>query len=432
MSRRSGWVKAWRRRWSAPRAGTAPDEVVASDTRLGAIGYPRKPISRSNPGPSRPLHSGHCRGCLAYNKSQSVTLMFRRLLALCFLGLLAGPAIPQQSAPPAPQPEQPATRIQVQVNEVIVPVTVTDDKGKFVSNLTASDFRVLDEGKPQRIQFFSHGGKQSIVVGFLIDMSNATRIHWKTYQDAILELVWALLPGDDPRFSGYLISFSNDAELAVNTTHDNEKISEAIRRMKPGGGAAFFDAIHMACTNRSLVKGEPFEPRRILIVIGDGHDSASKRSMDEVLELAKRNLVTIYAISTQSFGFNNDTSNVLERIANETGGHVEYPLNALYQDVSGYLSTPKDAGNYVYEPGTGGYAGEIAAGITKAVGGITGDINQQYILRYVPDIDPDNRPRVYRRIKVELPNVPGAKIRARDGYYPNGIPGVPAAPTGGQ
>jgi len=46
------------------------------------------------------------------------------------------------------------------------------------------------------------------VVGFLIDMSNNTRVHWKTYQDAILELVWNLLPGDK-RYTGYLITYSN-------------------------------------------------------------------------------------------------------------------------------------------------------------------------------------------------------------------------------
>jgi VWFA-related protein len=104
------------------------------------------------------------------------------------------------------QAEPPAARIQVSVNEVIVPVTVTDDKGRFVSNLDAKDFRILDEGRPQRIQFFSHDQKQPIVVGFLIDLSNNTRVHWKTYQDAILELVWNLLPGDK-RYTGYLITY---------------------------------------------------------------------------------------------------------------------------------------------------------------------------------------------------------------------------------
>ena len=61
-----------------------------------------------------------------------------------------------------------------------------------------------------------------MVVGFLIDMSNASRLHWKNYQDAAVELVQNLVPGDNPKFSGYLIGYSNDAELVVDTTTDPE------------------------------------------------------------------------------------------------------------------------------------------------------------------------------------------------------------------
>lgn len=363
--------------------------------------------------------------------------MLRPFVAVPLLGLLLGvSAVPQQQPPQPPQPpqeqappEQPATRIAVSVNEVIVPVTVTDDKGKFVSNLEARDFRILDEGKPQRIRFFSHDQRQPVVVGFLIDLSNSMRIHWKTYQDAIKELIWALLPGDK-KFTGYLISYSNDAELVVDTTWDGEKLTDQVSRMKPGGGAALFDALYTACANRSLVEGEPYEPRRVIVVVGDGHDSASKHSLEQVLELAKRNLVTIYVVSTQSFGFVNPDQDTIERLANETGGHVEYPLNSLYKDVAGYLSNPSDEGNYAYTVGTGGYAAEISGGIIKAVGGVVGDVTTQYVLRYIPDVDPDGKARAFRRIKVEVPSLPGARIHARDGYYPNAVNATP--PTGGQ
>jgi VWFA-related protein len=329
----------------------------------------------------------------------------------------------------AQQPaEQPTPRFGSTTNEVIVPITVTDDKGRFVSNLEAKDFRILDEGQPQRITFFSHDQKQPIVVGFVIDMSNNTRVHWKTYQDAIMELVWNLLPGDK-RYTGYLVTYSNDAEMVVNTTWDSDKITDQIKKLKPGGGSSFFDAIYMACTKHELVQGEPYEPRRVLIVVGDGNDNASKKSIDEVIEVAQRNLVTIYAMSTQAFGFANDSQDVLERITGETGGHVEYPLSSLYKDVSGYLSNPSDEGNYALTVGTGGYAAEISGAIIKAVGGIGGEVTTQYIVRYRPDVDPEARTRTYRHIKVEIPSLPNAKIHARNGYYPNAIPG---AATSGQ
>lgn len=342
--------------------------------------------------------------------------MFSRPAALLGLYLLLARVAP---------PQEPA-RIQVQVNEVIVPVTVTDDKGKFISNLTRSDFRVLEEGKEQNIRFFSHDLKQPVVVGFLVDLSNNTRLHWKTYQDAILELIWGLLPGDK-HFTGYLVGYSNEAELMVNTTWDGEKIADRIRKIKPGGGAALYDAIYMACTTRELVKGEPYEPRRVIIVIGDGHDNASKKSLEEVAELAQRNLVTIYAMSTVAFGFSSDGEAVLERLATETGGRVEYPLNSLYKDVSGYLSTPSDEGNYAYKVGTGGYAAEISKGIIRAVTGIAGEVTTQYILRYTPSIPPDARQRQFRRIKIEIPSLAGQsiRIRARSGYYPQEFAAAP-------
>jgi hypothetical protein len=119
----------------------------------------------------------------------------------------------------------------------------------------------------------------------------------------------------------------------------------------------------------------------------------------------------------------------LERLTSETGGHVEYPLNKdLYKDVSGYISVPKDAGNYVYEAGTGGYAAEISGAITHAILGVVGDISTQYILRYVPEVSADAKTKTYRHIKVQIPSVPGVVIRARDGYYPASISSLPANP----
>jgi Ca-activated chloride channel family protein len=320
---------------------------------------------------------------------------------------LATAAVPQQP---------PDNKIRVQVNEVIVPVTVTDDKNRFVSNLEPGDFRVFDQGKEQKIRFFSRDRSQPVVAGFLLDMSNNTRLHWKTYQDAAIELVLNLLPGDK-KFSGYLISYGNEAELLVNTIHDSEKIVEKIRKMKPGGGAALYDAIYLACATRKLIEGEPYEPRRVLIVIGDGHDNASKKTLDEVLEIAQRNLVTIYAMSTVAFGFNSEGEKNLTRLAEETGGRVEYPLQKLYSNVSGYLSTPSDEGNYAYKVGTGGYASEISSGIFRAVLGIAGEVTTQYILRYVPDVSADTNNKVFRNIRVEV-NLANVKVRARKGYYP--------------
>jgi VWFA-related protein len=343
-------------------------------------------------------------------------MLGRIVLAGCLaLPLAAQEAKPPSAAAPVSGQPAPSAPIKIEVNEVVVPVTVTDQNDRFVSDLEQKDFRIFDEGKLQKVLYFSRERNQPVVVGFLLDLSNASRLHWAKFQEAALELVFNLLPGD-PRFSGYLISFGNDAELQVNTTSDPEKIVEKIRKLKPGGGAAFFDAIYMACTRRSLVEGEPIEPRRVLIVVGDGHDSASKHSIQEVLELAQRNLITIYGMSTVAFGFNSEGEQNLKRLAEDTGGRVEYPLQGLYSDVSGFLSTPSDEGNYALKVGTGQYAAEIAKGIFDSVAALAGEVTTQYILRYVPDAT--DTARTFRNIRVDV-RLPNVKVRARKGYFPN-------------
>ena len=131
------------------------------------------------------------------------------LTAICIVGVTA--TIAKGQAP-----------IKVSVNEVIVPVTVTDEKGRFLSNLTRDDFKIFDENKEQKIDFFSHEQSQPVVIGFLIDTSNGMMIHWDKYKEAATELMLNLLPGDR-KYSGYLISYGNTAELVADTSSSTDK-----------------------------------------------------------------------------------------------------------------------------------------------------------------------------------------------------------------
>jgi VWFA-related protein len=321
---------------------------------------------------------------------------------------------------PSPQQQQEPAPIVVRVNEVIVPVTVTDEKGRFVSDLDQKDFQIFDQGKEQKIEFFTRERNQPVVVGFLLDLSNNSRTQWKNWEQAAEEMVVEILP-DKPdvqkRFSGYLIGYGNQAELMVDTTSEPQPIVEKIRKLKPGGASALYDAIYEACTNRKLIKGEPVEPRRVIIVVGDGNDNTSKHTLEEVLELAQRNLVTIYGISTMSSGFAREGDENLVRLATETGGKVEYPLQNPYKDVAGFLSQPRDEGNYAIQPGTGGYAAAIASSIFGSVTNVVGEVSTQYILRYIPDAAAQESNKVFRQLTVRVA-LPFVKVRARSGYYP--------------
>lgn len=350
-----------------------------------------------------------------------MTLAFLRrfgyaaLLAGCFASAQepgAQQQITQTQIAQAPGTQEP---IRVTTTEVEVPVTVTTPKGKYMVDLDKSDFQIFDNNREQTITYFSRERDQPIVVGFLMDLSNASKSQWKDYQEAAIDMVETLLPGDK-KYSGFLIGYTTQADLRVDTTSNPEKIVEAIRKAKPGGGAALYDAMWMAFTGRTGVVGEPIEPRRVLVIMGDGHDNSSQKTLAEVLEKAQRDSVTIYGVSTSSYGFGNDADdNVLVKLADATGGKVEYPLQGVYKDISGYLEVPTDGGNYQYALGTGGYAAAKATSIARAIAHITGEITTQYILRYAPDIPSDSK--AVRQIKVTV-KLPDLQVRARQVYYP--------------
>jgi hypothetical protein len=121
-----------------------------------------------------------------------------------------------------------------------------------------------------------------------------------------------------------------------------------------------------------------------------------------------------------AFGFDDEDDKNLVRLTQETGGRIQYPLEGVYNDVSGYLSTPSDDGNYALKVGTGGYASELANGMFRSIANIAGEITTQYIIRYIPDIDPNSKTarNVFRNIEVRV-DLPGVKVRARKGYYPS-------------
>ena len=149
-------------------------------------------------------------------------------------------------------------------------------------------------------------------------------------------------------------------------------------------------------------------------------------------EVAQRNLVTIYAMDTVAFGFHNDDEQNLIALTTATGGKIEAPLGEnMYKDISGYLSNVQDAGNYAVQVGTGGYTAEVQKSLFLSVSNLIGEITTQYVMRYHPDLKTDctpdqpkcdtSRDKQFRHIKVTV-GLQNVTLRARDGYYPFGVP----------
>ena len=124
----------------------------------------------------------------------------------------------------------------------------------------------------------------------------------------------------------------------------------------------------------------------------------------------------MYGVSTVGYGFNSEGEKNLIKLAEETGGRVEYPLDGIYKDVDGYLEKPSDEGNFAMKVGTGGYASAIAQGMFRAISHVAGEVTTQYIIRYTPEgVDSE---KAFRKLNVSVPDLPGVRVRARKGYYP--------------
>ena len=246
----------------------------------------------------------------------------------------------------AAQTDDQGATIRVEVNVVNLPVTVTDSEGRFIADLNKADFTVWEDGQQVEIRYFTRSveeeKKPPLYVGFIIDLSNTARLYYKTYQSSIGDLAWMLVP-EAGRNKGFLFGYHTEVDELVDFTNDPVTLTERMESLKHGGGSSMFDAIYRACTDKlvSIPYQGASEPRKVLVVIGDGHDNASKRSLDEVVHAAQLHQVTIYSVSTVGWGYHQAEETNLIRLARETGGRVVRPLQKVHKDVSGYLSKPQ-------------------------------------------------------------------------------------------
>src|SRR3954468_11755506 len=146
------------------------------------------------------------------------------------LSLFAPSAIPQ-----APVKDQ--NQITLEVNRVNMLFTVSDKKGRFVTDLTKTDFETIESKKPQAIIEFTAEADLPLRLAILIDTSNSIRDRFKFQQEAAIEFVNSVMR---PQDRAVVVSFDTGAELVADLTNDNAKLAAAIRGLRPGGGTALF------------------------------------------------------------------------------------------------------------------------------------------------------------------------------------------------
>ena len=305
------------------------------------------------------------------------------LLLACFLAVraqqTAANAVPQNNV--AEKTDVDENRIVLDVNRVTMLFTVSDKKGRFVTDLTSDDFQIAENKKPQKILGFTAESNLPLRLAILIDTSNSIRDRFRFQQEAAISFIHDVIRPDVDK--AVIVSFDSSAELVADMTSDTEKLENAVRDLRPGGGTALYDAVFFACRDQ-LMKDHPLSKfRRAMVVLSDGEDNQSRYTRDQALEMAQKADTVIYTISTNRTGIQTDGDKVMKYFASETGGLVFFPFEA--QDMA------QDFQN------------------------IANELRHQYDVYYRPEpLVTDGR---YHSVRIAVRGRKDLVIRARKGYY---------------
>jgi Ca-activated chloride channel homolog len=221
-------------------------------------------------------------------------------------------------------------KVNVDVNLVQVHVSVLDKDGKAVEDLSQSNFQVLEDKTEQKITLFRHEDVP-VSIGMVIDNSGSMRNKKEKVHSAALSFVKESNPDDE----SFIVAFERDAFLQQDFTGSMGDLVDALENLDPRMETAMYDAIYLSIDH--VKKGKL--DKKVLLVISDGEDTASKWGYNKVLEHAKNAKdVVIYAVgileendgrSGGLFGKSpqKKAREGLTEIAEVTGGQAFFPKN---------------------------------------------------------------------------------------------------------
>jgi VWFA-related protein len=316
--------------------------------------------------------------------------------------VILGLALWAQTAPSAPSAQQSAadkftdppaansantsgsedqTRIILDVTRVNVLFTVTDKKGRFITDLGKDDFQIVENKHPQVIQQFTAESDLPLRLAILVDTSNSIREQFRFEQEAAMRFLRGVLRPQEDR--AMLVSFDSAAELVSDLSNSLTDLEKGIRGMRPGGGTSLYDAIYFAAKEKLMVDQPRDKFRRAIILISDGDDTESRYSRDQALEMAQKADTVIYAISTNITREDSEGDKVLRYLTEETGGQAFFPFKV--EDLDQNFEN------------------------------IANELRHQYNIFYRPE--PLKTDGLYHSVTVKVKNHKDLIVRARKGYY---------------
>ena len=242
-----------------------------------------------------------------------------RVAALALLiSLTSFPTPAQGHSSGQPNPDD--YRISVDVGLVVLPVIVTDRKGKVVSGLGAESFHVFEDGRPQQIALFEPEDVP-VTVGLAIDNSGSMRSKRPEVAAAAVEFAQSSNPQDQMFVVNFNQTVSMGLPKGVPFTSDVTQLLGAVSRNRAFGNTALYDGLAVALEHLKAGTAN----RKALIVISDGGDNASRLSFPELLKRAEASNAQIYTLGVYDEMYSGEDLGVLKRLAKVTGGKPYFP-----------------------------------------------------------------------------------------------------------
>ncbi len=233
------------------------------------------------------------------------------------------------AAAAATAPAAQGQRIRSGVELVSLNVTAMDGQGKFTTDLTEEEFEVYEDGARQKLTFFSKT-QQPISLALLLDTSASMEERMPIAQEAAIGFARQLRKDDQAE----VIDFDSQVRVLAPFTNDGPALEKAIRATTSNGSTSLYNALYIALKELKKVKaGTAADIRRqAIVLLSDGDDTSSLIEFDQVLDLAKRSEVVIYAIGLRQGEIARrefkEAEFVLKQLATETGGRAYFPTDA--------------------------------------------------------------------------------------------------------
>jgi VWFA-related protein len=241
-------------------------------------------------------------------------------VALAIVLALAPLAAGRQAGEEKPAAQAPLFR-SVANDLVVLAASVRDGSGGFVDGLEQARFQVFDNGKPRSIQFFSNEDVP-VSIGLVIDSSGSMR----SKMSEVVAAAMSFARLSHPRDEMFALAFNDGVHELLGgrrflLASDLAALETALSSVRPQGQTSLYDAV-VAGLDR-LAEGS--RARKVLVVMSDGGDNASRATLDEVVDRARRSDASIYTIGLFDDTDPDRNPGVLGRLADTTGGERFLP-----------------------------------------------------------------------------------------------------------